>query len=78
MPPFISTGHFLDLIVDDKKVNEKILTSIITQNFYISKYLNTSYTDLDTITFYERQLLFKLVTESLESEQKQINSIGKT
>ena len=47
----------------------KLLENLIRQNYYISKYLHTSYLDLDEITYVERSMLFKLISQDKEEDE---------
>lgn len=75
MPPFKSTEHFLDLVINDPRVREQILTSLTKEKYYISKFLNTSYIDADEITRIERTMLLKFITEDIENEDEKIKQL---
>ena len=73
--PFASSRHFLDLIITDFNVRSKILENITKEKYYISRFLNTSYVDLDEITRIERNMLLKFIKEDKEAEQNQIKKL---
>lgn len=81
LPPFVSTHHFLDLIISDNDYKFSLLQDLTKEKYYITKFTHTSFTDLDEITYIERNMLMKFIKEEKEAEQKQImrlkNSGGK-
>lgn len=74
--PFISTKHFLDLVIDDPEFKTVMMNNIIQEKYQISKRIHTSFTELDNITAIERRALLKLILKDLE-EQKRIMDAAK-
>lgn len=72
LPPFASTHHFLDLIISDNNYKMSLLQDLTKEKYYITKFTHTSFLDLDEITYIERNMLLKFITEEKEAEQKQI------
>lgn len=72
MPPFGSMTHFLDLQFSkkDRDITSAIFENLITERFYITKYTNTSYTEVDDITPFERKVLIKLISEYINNRNK--------
>lgn len=77
MPPFKSTEHFLDLITNDSRVKERILSDLVKERYYIAKFLHTSYVDLDEITRVERNMLLKFLNDDIENEQRKLEKARK-
>lgn len=75
MPPFKSTEHFLDLVINDPKIREQELTELTKEKYYISKFLNTSYLAADEITRVERTMLLKFIQEDIENENEKIKQL---
>lgn len=74
--PFVSTQHFLDLIILNPEVKSILMNRIIQEKYHISKRINTSFNELDEITPLERKALLKLILQDLE-EQKRILEAAK-
>lgn len=72
MPPFGSMTRFLDLQFskNDRDITSTIFENLITERFYITKYTNTSYTEVDDITPFERKVLIKLISEDINNRNK--------
>lgn len=69
--PFVSTTHFLDLLVDDPQFKTSTMQNIISEKYEISKRIHTSFLELDELTPFERRAILKLIVKDLE-EQKRI------
>ena len=72
LPPFASTRHFLDLIISDNDYKMRLLQDITKEKYYITKFTHTSFIDIDEITYLERNMILKFITEEKEAEQKQL------
>ena len=72
MPPFASTKHFLDLqfTSNDSSYTTQLLQNLIEERYYISKYTNTSYIDIDDVTPFERKVLIKLISDDIDAKNK--------
>ena len=70
--PFASMHHFLDLIISNPEYKLQVLQNLTKEKYYISKFIHTSFLDLDEITHMERNMLLKFIGEDKEQEQKQI------
>lgn len=68
MPPFVSTIHFLDLILPSDNYKSMILENLTKEKYVISKKTHTSYLDLDEITTTERKMLLKFIVEDLKEQ----------
>lgn len=68
MRPFVSTTHFLDLILPSDRYKAIILENLTKEKYIISKKLNTSYVELDEITPIERKMILKFITEDLKEQ----------
>ena len=66
LPPFVSTKHFLDLILPSGEYKSSVLESITKEKYLISKKIHTSFLDLDEITPIERKMLLKFIIEDLK------------
>ena len=78
--PFWSTTHFLDLQFrkEDHKITSRLLNDIVQEGFYITKYTNTSYADLDKITPLERRMLIKFIADDIAARNKAHEEAMKT
>lgn len=74
MYPFVSTKHFLDLIVDDPEFKSLVMQNIIQEKYQISKRIHTSFIELDEITPTERKSLLKLLVDDLKEEERIIQA----
>jgi len=72
--PFVSTKHFLDLIVDDPEFKSLVMQNIIQEKYQISKRIHTSFIELDEITPTERKSLLKLLVDDLKEEERIIQA----
>ena len=72
MYPFWSMGHFLDLQYSSKDHNlkSKIFEDLVEEGYYISKYTNTSYTDILKMTSLERRILIKLISDDIKARNE--------
>ena len=68
LPPFVSTTHFLDLILPSDKVKGVLLENLTKEKYFISRKIHTSYLDLDEITPIERKMILKFITEDLQEQ----------
>ena len=68
LPPFVSTTHFLDLILPSDKFKGSVLENITKEKYVISRKIHTSYLDLDEITPIERKMILKFITEDLQEQ----------
>lgn len=73
--PFVSTTHFLDLIVDDPTYRSVAMQNLIQEKYQISKRLHTSFLELDEITPTERKALLKLIINDLEEQKRILDSV---
>lgn len=69
--PFVSTTHFLDLVVSDQTFKTAAMQNLINEKYQIAKRTHTSFLELDEITPFERKAILKLIIDDLE-EQKRI------
>lgn len=74
MYPFVSTKHFLDLVVDDPEFKSVVMQNIIQEKYQISKRIHTSFTELDEITPTERKSLLKLLVDDLKEEERLVKA----
>lgn len=65
-------GHFLDLQYSSKDHNlkSKIFEDLVEEGYYISKYTNTSYTDILKMTSLERRILIKLISDDIKARNE--------
>ena len=70
LPPFVSTNHFLDLILPSDRFKGSLLKNLTKEKYVISKKLHTSYLDLDEITPIERKMILKFITEDLQEQSE--------
>lgn len=72
MYPFWSTEHFLDLQYsnDNHQFKSKVFENIVEEGYYISKYTNTSYSDIQKISSLERKILLKLISDDIKSKNE--------
>lgn len=75
LPPFVSTRHFLDLMIFDNDTKTKLMQELVKEKYYITKYAHTSYLDLDEVTYFERNMILKFITEEKEQEQQQLQRL---
>ena len=73
--PFVSTIHFLDLILPSHKLKSMILENITKEKYQISKKIHTSFLDLDEITYVERRMLLKFITEDLKEQASAMEAV---
>ena len=73
--PFVSTIHFLDLILPSHKLKSIILENITKEKYQISKKIHTSFLDLDEITYVERRMLLKFITEDLKEQASAMEAV---
>ena len=72
---FVSTAHFLDPILtkDGKPYGPARYKEIVKECFYISKNINTSYTDLMNITPLERRFMVEFLVDEAKKTQEIID-----
>lgn len=73
--PFVSSQHFLDLVISDYQTKTTLLENLVKERYYITKFLHTSYLDTDEITHVERNMLLKFIKDDKEQEVKQIKNL---
>jgi hypothetical protein len=73
--PFVSNQHFLDLVISDYQTKNTILENLVKEKCYITKFLHTSYLDIDEITRIERNMLLKFIKDDKEQEARQIKNL---
>ena len=52
-----------------------ILENITKEKYQISKKINTSFLDLDEITYVERRMLLKFITEDLKEQASAMEAV---
>ena len=70
MPPFVSTRHFLDLILPTNRYKSVVMENLTREKYIVSKKTHTSYIDLDEITPIERKMILKFITEDLKEQSE--------
>ena len=65
-------GRFLDLQYsdDDHDVKSKLFEDLVEEGYYIAKYTNTSYPDIERITPLERKILIKLISDDIKARNE--------
>lgn len=53
----------------------QVLQDLTKEKYYISKFIHTSYVDLDEVTHVERSMILKFITEEKEAEQRKLRDI---
>lgn len=51
------------------------MQELVKEKYYITKYAHTSYLDLDEVTYFERNMIMKFITEEKEQEQQQLQRL---
>ena len=70
--PFVSPLNFLDPLqtTDGKPYSYERYKEIVQERYFISKYINTSYTDTGNITPLERGFLVDFIKEEIETKRR--------
>ena len=79
LPRFASNRSFLDPVStsDGKPYGPQRYNEIVTECYYISKYTNTSYTDVMDITPTERYVILKHISDELKKRNEQMEEARK-
>lgn len=51
-------------------MKSKIMKNIVEERYYISKYTNTSFSDLYNVTPFEKKILIKLISDDIKARNK--------
>lgn len=78
LAPFVSPQNFLGpkLDEDGNPTGPIEYEGIVKERYLISKRMNTSYSDLGSISVHERRLLLKFIGEEIAQEKEAINSLN--
>ena len=76
-PPFVQQANFLDpkLTNDGKPYGPVRYKDIVKERYLISKYCNTSYTDIGDTSPLERKYILEFITDELKKQKEQIDQM---